>query len=135
MKIYYSKKIIFYILIIIISLIFIGLVGAIIRLINIPAVLITLLLIGGLSYSKKIDWLQNSLQSILKIKNEKVLITGNRIYLLDINTFGLEAEVGGFINATDCDLVSFNRLFVTDRGDGYVKVVDLDNLHINRRAL
>jgi len=69
----------------------------------------------------------------LKIKNDKVLITGNRIYMLDINTFGLEAEVGGFINATDCDFVSFNRLFVTDRGDGYVKVVDLDNLHITNQ--
>ncbi len=74
MKIYNSKKIIFYILIIFISLIFIGLVGAIIRLINLPAVLITVLLIGGLSYSKKIVWLQNALQSIFKIKSEKKLI-------------------------------------------------------------
>ena len=69
-----SKKIIFYILIIFISLIFIGLVGAIIRLINIPAILITVLLIAGLSYSKKIDWLQTSIQSIFKIKREKKLI-------------------------------------------------------------
>ena len=71
MKIRNSRKIIFYILIIFISLIIIGLVGAIIRLINIPAILITVLIIGGLSYSKKIDWLQNSLRSIFKIKNEK----------------------------------------------------------------
>ena len=74
MKIYNSKRILFYILIILLSLIFVGLVGAIIRLINIPAVLITLLLIGGLSYSKKLDWLQNSLQSIFKIKSDKKLI-------------------------------------------------------------
>ncbi len=74
MKIYHSKKIIFYILIIFISLIFVGLVGAIIRLINIPAILITLLLIGALSYTKRIEWLQNSLKSIFKIKSEKKLI-------------------------------------------------------------
>ena len=74
MKIYTSKKIIFYILIIFISLLFVGVVGAIIRLINIPAILITVLLIGGLSYSKRIDWLHNSLQSIFKIKSEKKLI-------------------------------------------------------------
>ena len=49
MKIRNSRKIIFYILIIFISLIIIGLVGAIIRLINIPAILITVLIIGGLS--------------------------------------------------------------------------------------
>nr|WP_269605278.1 DUF697 domain-containing protein [Prochlorococcus marinus] len=54
-----------------ISLIFVGLVGAIIRLINIPAVLITFLLIAGLYYSKKIDWLKNSLQSIFQIKSDK----------------------------------------------------------------
>ncbi len=74
MKINNSKKIIFYTLIIFFSLIFVGLVGAVIRLINIPAVLITLLLIGGLIYSKKIDWLQNSLKSIFKIKREKKAI-------------------------------------------------------------
>ena len=71
MKIRNSRKIIFYILIIFISLIIIGLVGAIIRLINIPAILITVLIIGGLSYTKKIEWLQNSLRSIFKIKDEK----------------------------------------------------------------
>jgi len=74
MKTYNKKKIIFYILIIFIALILVGLVGAIIRLINIPAILITLLLIGGLSYSRKIDWLQNILKSIFKIKSEKKLI-------------------------------------------------------------
>ena len=68
MKIYNSKIIIFYIFIIFISLIFLGLVGAIIRLINIPAVLITVLLIGSLIYSKKIDWLHNILQSRFKTK-------------------------------------------------------------------
>ena len=74
MKIYNSKKILFYILIIFFGLIFIGLVGAIIRLINIPAVLITVLLIGGLFYSKKIDWLQKFVQMIFKTKAKKKLL-------------------------------------------------------------
>ena len=55
MKIYTSKKIIFYIFIVLISLIFVGLVGAIIRLINTPAIIITLILIFGLGYYKK-NW-------------------------------------------------------------------------------
>ena len=74
MKIYNSKKIIFYIFIIFISLILVGLVGAIIRLINIPTILITLLIIGGLSYSKKINWFQDTLKSIFKNKNKKKIL-------------------------------------------------------------
>ena len=50
MKIYTSKKIILYFLVIFISLILVGLVGAIIKLINIPSILITLIIIGGLIY-------------------------------------------------------------------------------------
>ncbi|WP_269610107.1 DUF697 domain-containing protein [Prochlorococcus marinus] len=70
MKTYNTKKILFYILIIFISLTFVGLIGAIIRLINIPAILITVIIIGGLSYSKKIDWLKINLKSIFKIKSD-----------------------------------------------------------------
>ena len=71
MKRYNSRKIIFYLLIVLTSLIFIGLVGAIIRLINIPTIIITLLIIGGLAYTKKIDLLQYTLKSILKTKSER----------------------------------------------------------------
>ena len=74
MKIYNSKKIIFYILIFFIGLIFVGLIGAIISLINIPVILITLTIIVSISYYKKIGWFQNSLKSILKINNEKKLL-------------------------------------------------------------
>ena len=70
MKIYTSKKIIFYIFIVLICLIFVGLVGAIIRLINTPAIIITLILIGGLSYYKRIVWLQNIYNSIFRKKSE-----------------------------------------------------------------
>ena len=71
MKFDNSNKTIFYMLIFLISLIIVGLVGAIIRLINLPVILITLLILGGLIYSKKVNWLQKSLKSIFKIKSEK----------------------------------------------------------------
>ena len=74
MKTYNSKKIIFYILIVLISLIIVGLVGAIIRLINIPAIIITLMIITGLSYYKKTSWLKNILNSYVKIKSERKLL-------------------------------------------------------------
>ena len=66
-----SKKIIFYISIIILSLIIVGLIGAIIRLINLPAIFITLIIICVLSFYKKSDWLQQNLESIFKIKRTK----------------------------------------------------------------
>ena len=49
-----SKKIFIYLFITLISLILVGLVGAIIRLINIPAIIVTLIIICGLSYYKRI---------------------------------------------------------------------------------
>ena len=42
-----SKKLIFFISLSFISLIFVGVIGAIIRLINLPAILITIIIIGG----------------------------------------------------------------------------------------
>ena len=74
MKINNSKQIIFYIFIIFTGLIIVGLVGAIIRLINIPAILITLLLIGGLRYYKKIGWMKIFLSSIIKNKSDNKLL-------------------------------------------------------------
>ncbi len=69
-----SKNIIFYTLVILLSLIIVGLIGAIIRLINIPAIIITLLIIGGLSYYKRFDWLRNVFNSIFKGKYEEKAI-------------------------------------------------------------
>ena len=51
----HPSKIIFYLLISLIILILIGLVGAILRLINIPAIIITLILIAGLRYYKRFE--------------------------------------------------------------------------------
>ena len=71
MKFNNSKQILFYALITFISLIIAGIVGAIIRLINVPAIVITLIIIGGLSYYKRIGWWQNLISSLFKIKSEK----------------------------------------------------------------
>ena len=71
MKNYNSKKIIFYIFIFFISLILVGFIGAIIRLINIPAIFITVIIIGVLTYYKKSDWLQQNFESFFKIKTNK----------------------------------------------------------------
>ena len=74
MKIKSSKPIILYLLIILIGLISVGLIGAIIRLINIPAIIITVILIGGLGYYKKIGWFQTLISSKFQNKNERNLL-------------------------------------------------------------
>ena len=63
-----SKTILLYLLLIFISLIVVGLIGAIIKLINIPAIVITLiLLIFSINYKKIGTW-QKIINSIFKIK-------------------------------------------------------------------
>ena len=74
MRITNAKKILFYIIILFISLIFIGLVGAIIRLINIPAIIITILVFASLVYYKRIGWLQKIINSIFKQEYDKKLL-------------------------------------------------------------
>ena len=74
MKINNPKSIFFYISIIFFSLIVVGLVGAIIKLINIPAILITIIIIGSLSYQRRIGSWQKIINSIFKIKSKKELL-------------------------------------------------------------
>ena len=71
MKLKKSKSIIFYIFIFFICLILVGIVGAIIRLINIPAIIITLLLIVSIFYYKNNSLLKNILNPILKNESDK----------------------------------------------------------------
>ena len=71
MKIKNNKKLIVYITIIFIGLILVGLIGAIIRLINLPTIIITIILIVGFGYNKKSLWLKNILSSILHNKDEE----------------------------------------------------------------
>ena len=71
MKIKNNKKLIVYITIIFIGLILVGLIGAIIRLINLPTIIITIILIVGFGYNKKSLWLKNILSSILHNEDEE----------------------------------------------------------------
>ncbi len=67
-----KKKLIFYILIILfLSLIFAGIIGAIIRLINIPAIIITLLCLGVIIIQKRFDWWEQFISSNLNIISNK----------------------------------------------------------------
>jgi len=58
------------------------------------------------------------------------IITDNQILTANIKTFENKEEINGFTNAVDFDFVSNNRLFVVDKADAKIKVVDLLTLDI-----
>ena len=66
----------------------------------------------------------------IKLYGNKAYIVGNKIYVVDINTFALEGQVNDFSNSVYCDVIYDNRLLVADRGESLVKVVDLDRFEI-----
>jgi len=70
----------------------------------------------------------NSILNGKKIKfrgTKAYIVTDNQILTANVKTFENKEEINGFANAVDFDFVSHDRLFVVDKGDSKVKVVDL----------
>ena len=59
------------------------------------------------------------------------IVADNQILTANIETFENKEEINGFTNAIDFDFVSNDRLFVVDKADAKVKIVDLLTLDIN----
>jgi hypothetical protein len=67
----------------------------------------------------------------IKFRGTKAyIVTDNQIVTANVKTFESKEIIDGFVNATDFDFVDFDRLFVVDKGDAKVKVVDLVSLDI-----
>jgi len=67
----------------------------------------------------------------IKFRGTKAyIVTDNQILTANVKTFENKEEINGFTNAVDFDFVSYDRLFVVDKGDSKVKVVDLLTLDI-----
>ena len=67
----------------------------------------------------------------IKFKGTKAyIVTDNQIVTANIETFENKDIIDGFVNATDFDFVDYDRLFVVDKADAKVKVVDLVSLDI-----
>ena len=58
------------------------------------------------------------------------IVTDNQILTANANNFENKEAINGFTNAVDLDFVSNERLFVVDKADAKVKVVDLLTLDI-----
>ena len=62
----------------------------------------------------------------IKFRGTKAyIVTDNQILTANVKTFENKEEINGFTNVVDFDFVSHDRLFVVDKGDSKVKVVDL----------
>jgi hypothetical protein len=67
----------------------------------------------------------------IKFRDSRAYILAeNHIITTDINTFQEKGIVADFINPVDFDFVSNDRLFVVDKDDSKVKVVDIDRMEI-----
>jgi len=67
----------------------------------------------------------------IKFRGTKAyIVTDNQILTANVKTFENKEEINGFTNVVDFDFVSHDRLFVVDKGDSKVKVVDLLTLDI-----
>ena len=67
----------------------------------------------------------------IKFRGTKAyIVTDNQILIANVKTFENKEEINGFSNAVDFDFVSYDRLFVVDKGNSKVKVVDLLTLDI-----
>jgi len=67
----------------------------------------------------------------IKFKGTKVYILAENLYTANVKTFEDKGSVSSFVNPVDFDFVGpDDRLFVVDKGDSKVKVVDLNIMEI-----
>jgi len=61
----------------------------------------------------------------LHIASDKVFIVGDHVYIADIKTFADEGIIEVFSDPIDCKLIDSERLYVVDRGDATVKIINI----------
>ena len=68
----------------------------------------------------------SNLNSINKHANSIYIVSENTLYSIDVNTFFKNWELNGFLNAQECEYAKFNRMYVSDKGESEIKVVDIN---------
>ena len=66
----------------------------------------------------------------ITIEGGQAFIIGDKVYVVDIETFGNLGSISGFFNPVSCARVDNNRLYVVDKGDATVKIVNLEKQQI-----
>ena len=76
----------------------------------------------------------SNINSINKHANSIYIVSENTLYSIDVNTFFKNWELNGFLNAQECEYAKFNRLYVSDKSDSEIKVIDTDLREIIARV-
>ena len=66
----------------------------------------------------------------MHISGNSVYIIADKLYIADVQTFGSNGIVSGFSDPVSCVRVDAERLYVVDKGDATIKVVDLNKNEI-----
>ena len=66
----------------------------------------------------------------LHISGKHAYIIGDKLYIANIETFGNEGIVDDFSDPISCKQVDADRLYVVDKGDATVKIVNLNNQEV-----
>jgi hypothetical protein len=72
----------------------------------------------------------SNLSSFNLIGKDMYIVSENTLYLVDVETFLKDWELSGFVNAQNCEYAKFDRLYVSDKGESEIKVVDLNTREI-----
>ena len=67
----------------------------------------------------------NNLRSLFIHGNHCFIVTKNSLYWVDIKTFAKRMQVNGFLDAQNCKMVNYDRIYVSDKDDSRIRVVDL----------
>ena len=79
---------------------------------------------------KKVNNTDISQPKSLHISSKHAYIIGDKLYIANMETFGNEGIVGGFSDPISCKKVDEDRLYVVDKGDATVKIVNLNKKEV-----
>jgi len=65
------------------------------------------------------------------IGKDMYIVSENTLYSVDVETFLKDWEVSGFVSAQNCEYAKFDRLYVSDKGESEIKVVNLNTRDIS----
>ena len=90
------------------------------------------------STSQVVNQIFNTVNNISINNPKKIKFRGTKAYILadnyittaNVKSFENKGEINGFMNPVDVDFVSNDRLFVVDKNDSRIKVVDLERMQI-----
>jgi len=64
--------------------------------------------------------------SLKTINDDIYIVSKNTLYRVDAESFSLEMEINGFVDARKCEYAKFDRIYVSDAGESEIKVVDIN---------